>query len=85
MSTCSTCKHWTVGDRYWDPIIAPEDPDTWEPMVMPFEVKVCKHPELLFCERPVDPAGFAVADGSTYMANFYTGPDFGCIKHEAKE
>lgn len=71
MDQCKTCKHWT--------------PDTYEPMVMPFEVRECKHPKLLFCERPVENPGFAVADGSTYFAGLFTAADFGCVMHEKAE
>ena len=82
--TCRTCKHWTVngpiGDD--DPIITPIDPDTYEPMKIGFEVRICNHPRLLFCERPLESDGFAVADGSEYMANLYTAQDFGCVLHE---
>jgi hypothetical protein len=49
-----------------------------------FEVRICQHPRLLFCERPLEANGFAVADGSEYMANFYTAEDFGCVKHEER-
>lgn len=66
-----------------DSIIRPEDPDTYEPMVLPFEVRTCGHPKLLFCERPLERDGFAVADGSEYMAVLYTAEGFGCVRHEA--
>lgn len=79
---CKTCKHWTFENAGYDGIANPIDPDTYEPMKMPFEVRRCGHPELMFCERPLDPIGFAVADGSTYMADLYTAEDFGCIRHE---
>lgn len=85
-ATCQTCKHWSVaGPRgSTDEIINPTDPDTYEPMVTTFEVRICKHPRLLFCERPLESDGFAVADGSRYMANLYTAQDFGCLLHEAQ-
>ena len=44
----------------------------------------CRHPKLLFCERPLERDGFSVADGSEYFAAFYTGPDFGCVRHEPR-
>jgi hypothetical protein len=51
-------------------------------MVTAFEVRFCKHPELMFCERPLRPDGFAVADGSNYQAHLYTAEAFGCVLHE---
>lgn len=87
--TCQTCKHWGAkGKREycvqgW--IGEPIDPDTYKPMVMPFVVKNCGHPELLFCERPLRADGFAVADGSEYAAALYTAEKFGCVLHEEGE
>lgn len=81
MNTCKTCLHWTVTKPYedgWQYLISPIDIDTCEPMQFPFEVRRCRAPKLLFCERPIEPDGAAVADGSTYMAALITGPDFGC-------
>ena len=86
METCKTCKHWLFSGVEYGPerdLCAPVDPDTYEPMAMPFEVRACKHPALTFCERPVEANGFGVADGSEYMAILVTGPDFGCVRHEA--
>lgn len=82
---CKTCKHWTTNDA--GPYIAteiftPTDPDTYEPMQMPFEVRECRHPSQTFCERPVEPNGFGVADGSGYMAMLVTAEDFGCVRYE---
>ena len=86
MSRCKTCKHWQKsedGDYQTEKYTKPYDPDTYEPMLnMPFEVRECKHPKLLFCERPVENPGFAVADGSTYFAAFFTSEEFGCVMHE---
>ena len=85
---CKTCKHWhnKAPDRSgWfehQDIINPVDPDTMDEMDMPFEVRHCSNPKLLFCERPVEANGFAVADGSTYMANLMTAEGFGCVLHE---
>jgi hypothetical protein len=88
-ATCSTCAHWecptTETDNrdyyHWKDILRPTDPDTYEPMVTPFEVGRCTHPRLLFCERPLERNGFTVADASEYMACLCTGPDFGCVRH----
>jgi len=63
-------------------ILAPVDPDTFEPMAMPFEVRECKMPAMTFCERPVEPNGFGLADGSEYFATLVTAGDFGCVRHE---
>jgi hypothetical protein len=85
MNRCKTCAHWHTpveGDHRGDDIVRPIDPDTYEPMKMPFEVRACRHPKLMFCERPVENPGFAVADGSTYFAGLYTSSEFGCVLHE---
>jgi hypothetical protein len=87
MKTCKTCRHWkflTNHPNSWiaRPYCQPEDPETGELMAMPFVVRECKHPAITFCERPVEPNGFGVADGSTYRAILVTGEDFGCIRHE---
>jgi hypothetical protein len=80
MKRCRTCAHWK--NDTFSYIMDPVDPDTYQPMEMPFEVRRCVHPRLLFCERPLEADGFAVADGSNYYAAFYTAEDFGCVKHE---
>lgn len=85
---CKDCKHWgnrpdSVAD-WQDHISKPIDPDTYEPMDLPHEVRRCYHPELRFCERPLEADGFAVADGSEYYAALYTGEAFGCVKWDAK-
>lgn len=85
MKTCKTCKHWKLeprGQRTYGDILCPIDPDTFEPMATTFEVRSCGHPALLFCERPLEINGFAIADGSGYMAGLYTAEDFGCVRHE---
>lgn len=82
MNTCKTCKHWKTEGAGHSDILRPIDPDTYEPMAMPFEVRSCEHPALLFCERPLEKDGFAIADGSGYMAGLYTAEDFGCVRHE---
>lgn len=82
MSRCKTCAHWTVDPDRLNWITNPEDPDTFEPMELEFEVRRCTHPRLLFCERPLGSDGFAVADGSVYFAALLTAEDFGCVLHE---
>lgn len=88
MAHCKTCRHWKAREEenYRLAILTdPYDPDTFEPMAMPFEVRRCTHPKLLFCERPVEDPGFAVADGSTYFAALVTTETFGCVLHEEPE
>lgn len=78
---CKTCRWW-LPPEYENEIVRPLDADNdYEPMVMPFEVRQCKSPKLLFYERPpLD--GATVMDGSQYKAELYTGPEFGCVNHE---
>lgn len=89
MNACKTCKFWCVPvdvkgkPRTWDGIVFPIDPDTYKAMDTTFDVRECKHPELMFCERPLRPDGFAVADGSDYSARLYTAEEHGCSLHEA--
>lgn len=90
MPRCSTCKHWRLLDdgQDWIPnadIVRPLDEDTYEPKAMPFEVRFCKSPKLHRLERPTSPDACGVVDGSMYRADFYSGPDFGCVNHESKE
>ena len=88
MSTyCKTCRHWKImgvetGYILHRDIVAPTDPDTYKESKMPFEVRHCTNPRILFCERPVQIDGACVADGSTYMANLMTAEQFGCVLHE---
>jgi len=85
MKTCNTCKHWQTDPDAFVHVksyYAPIDPDTFRPMRMPFEVRECMHPAKTFCERPVEPNGFGVVDGSTFMAILLTGEKFGCVRHE---
>lgn len=89
MKHCKTCKHWKTPEDC-DPnyrgeeICKPTDPDTYEPMEkLPFEVRRCASPKLLFAERPVESNGACVVDGSEYWAGLCTGEDFYCSNHEA--
>lgn len=85
MKTCNTCKHWKLNPRYanYDQICTPTDQDTYKLMAMPFDVRECMHPALVRFERTSEKNGFGVSDGSDYMARFCTGPNFGCVRHEA--
>jgi hypothetical protein len=64
-------------------VVRPVDGATMEPMAMPWEVRWCQSPRLLFHERPPERAAATLLDGSGYMAGLFTGPDFGCTLHEA--
>ena len=80
--TCQTCEHWDRrGNGNHEDIVRPYDPDTYEEMDMPFKVGRCTSPKLLRFERPLEPSGASVCDGSEYMANLFTGEDFGCINY----
>ena len=85
--TCKTCKHWADPGRKdtWNAelICKPKDPDTYESMIFPFEVRLCKHPAQTFAERPVESNGFGLVDGSEYYACLATAEDFGCVRYEA--
>jgi hypothetical protein len=86
MERCQTCRHWQFDEKkdygYEERICRPQDPDTYQPMEMPWEVRICKHPQKTFVERPVERNGFGLVDGSEYRAALVTGPDFGCVRHE---
>ncbi len=84
MERCQTCKWWIEPGDDWDEIAYPVDPDTYQRMVMPFEVRLCQHPDKLFCERPVKDIGMALRDGSGYRADLYTAVNFGCVLHERR-
>ncbi len=85
MKTCDTCEFWKKtdeSDSRATHIRCPTDSDTGEPMELPFEVRECKCPRLLFCERPVEEDGACVVDGSEYFAALITAPKFGCVFHK---
>jgi hypothetical protein len=84
--TCKNCRHWgeeTKRKNYRYDMTNPIDPDTGEKMDRGFIVKVCGCPSQSFCEPPNQRNGFALADGSDYMAILVTAEDFGCVLHEA--
>jgi hypothetical protein len=81
MKTCETCRYWTGRDGYEGSLTDPCDPDTYEPMPMPFEVRYCEHPRLMKFERPVERDQASCVDGSGYRAKLACGPDFGCVHH----
>lgn len=83
MGICDTCRYWIAPkENEWDEICKPIDMDTYDPMVMPFEVRECKHPQLVKFERTTESNGFSVSDGSGYLARLCTGPYFGCVRHK---
>ena len=82
MNTCKDCRHWQADD--YDRVAKPIDYETGEEMEVPFEVRRCKSTELMEFERPQHSNQAAVCDGSDYRAVLITGPDFGCVKWEAK-
>ncbi len=90
MNLCNTCGHWKDPSETAEPwetvrICHPIDNATREPMVMPFEVRVCTHPKLTRFERTPERNGFGVKDASEFSAALTTGPDFGCVRHSALE
>jgi hypothetical protein len=88
MEHCKTCKWWKYEEEelfkenHCDDILHPIDPDTDEEMVMPFEVRRCFSPKIVYFERSPDPMGISVKDGSDYFAGLCTGEAFGCINWE---
>lgn len=84
MNMCKTCKWWDIREesQNFDEILFPEDPKTFEPMTMPFEVRECLCPDLLFNVRPKRPDQATTYDGEGYKGGLKTGCDFGCTNHE---
>jgi hypothetical protein len=91
--TCSTCRWWVLdkNDSY-NSLISPEDPVTYEQEKTEeaiatkwgHVVRRCRCPKITFYQRP-ERDGATVCDGSEYMAQLLTGPDFGCIHHEPND
>lgn len=82
MQTCKTCKYWQIQEKdRWNELITPLDPDTYEQMKMPFEVRWCCNPKLGFFERPVEVDAAALVDGSEYHAALLTAEGFGCANY----
>ena len=85
MNTCKTCKHWKGPDaNNYNEKYALErlDPDTMEPMAIPWEVRFCKSPLLRFHEFPVESNEASIYDASQCYGWLITGPDFGCVLYE---
>ena len=79
---CRTCRHWTLSGARDDKV-----------------TRDCKSPKITFAvlkyednlDVVVDKSGSSIAsngagvmDGEGYWAGLVTGPDFGCIHHEAR-
>lgn len=72
---CKTCKWWTLHDESWrnSGLVV---------FKAACEVRECTSPKLHFYEPPAADEA-SVTDGSEYTGNLWTGPDFGCVNHEA--
>jgi hypothetical protein len=84
---CKDCKYWGSRERSSDDedeIVNPIDPDTYERMEMPFEVKICGSLNITLFERNPNSNGVSLRDGSDYDCTMYTGEDFGCVNGEEK-
>ena len=81
MKTCKTCKHWNR--------------DGQGPSANPIKIGVCTRAMMFWDATEWDADGqgrafkdrdnhelFFVQDGSDYMADLLTMPDFGCNQHE---
>lgn len=84
---CKNCKYWKKEDTHQnyhaDEIIEPYDPDTYQPMEnLPFEVRICLCPEIVYFERQPTDKGVALIDGSNYYARMLTAENFGCVNFE---
>jgi len=85
MKTCKSCIYWVDPQDSYDEIIHPWDHDTEsQKMDMPFEVKKCTSDNITLFERNPDSKGVSLCDGSNYRATMYTGQDYGCVNHRAK-
>lgn len=89
---CSSCVHWQEDENRYNNAISPDyNPvtlDEWSSEEerlawFPYEVRYCKHPKVLFYQRP-EKDGAAVFDGSDYMAYLATGPNYGCVNGESE-
>ncbi|MBI4021141.1 MAG: hypothetical protein HY369_02775 [Candidatus Aenigmarchaeota archaeon] len=71
MSTCKTCKHWTKSPLCASPALTRE----------------CK--SLLLIHESMYPVALEPRQAQVacdeYTIRLYTGPDFGCVNHEAKD
>jgi hypothetical protein len=89
MNRCRNCKYWQIPEGcngyVSDSIYNPIDPDTFESMKMPFEVRECKSGNITLFERNPNPKGVSLQDGSDYFATMYTGPLYGCVNFKKKE
>ena len=88
--TCSTCKWWggrphvidyQDGVRLWEGRVEEHPPR--KTCGSPFILDGSDASDRTLAEVPLSAAVYR--DCEDYGASFYTGPDFGCIHHEAKE
>ena len=78
MIKCKECKYWKKPNEY-DEIATPIDQDTYKPMVLPFEVRICESENITLFERNPNSNGVSLRDGSDFHCAMYTGEDYGCI------
>lgn len=86
MDKCKTCKHWKLppdDEKFWrvKDICNPVDPDTFEPMKLDFEVKMCISDKIVWFERQPESTGVSLMDGSDWFSQMLTGEDFGCVNY----
>lgn len=88
---CQTCKWWRRPSHHGYGVVHElgeahevyvKERDEYVERKAEYTVRQCQHPGLRFCETP-EANGAAVCDGSEYWAGLFTGPDFGCTRHEA--
>ena len=97
VGSCLTCRFWMLDEQdCYEGLISPRDPVDYS-QIDPTEeggeekvaakwghaVRRCKSPKVTFYQRP-EKDGATVIDGSEYMAQLLTGPDFGCVHHCSK-
>lgn len=91
---CDSCRWWTPRDEHDTAArihdVFPRDPVTYEELPGPHEIRFCLSPKLLdntetYGEgRNIDRDGAMVVDGSGYVAELLTAPDFGCVNQEPR-
>jgi len=93
MNRCKTCKHWVLQEDgepcAGDDIISPPDPDSYDreegeeaiAARWGHNVRFCRHPKLLYYQRP-DKNGMTVVDDEECFAALLTSEDFGCVLWE---
>lgn len=83
MVFCKNCKFWGKDGKekfyleYFD--------SEGNEIKTAYEIALCNHTKLLFCEPPYEKDGFSISDASGYKAWLTTAEGFGCIKGELKK